>query len=195
MAMADMPGGVGPGASGAELEPIPALVAKCARLGTRFGDNEAIGSDLAIVGHSENTDRFPYDMKSTWRGPLSVGGVVCDGTVSYGNSLELKAGKLTQRVPGRLIVRVPASASREEADGKKTRKGVIDTRRICEIEGPDGTVKLVERETKSFKVKGFPALYVTHTTPLGEFTCDAAGQSTGGVGPDTGNGSGGVDVR
>ncbi len=154
-----------------------------------------IGSSIGIVGHGEDSERFPFDMESSWRGPISVGGEVCKGTISYRGSLELRDGKLTQKVPrSAMRITIPAAATKEQA-GKKTRQGVIDTSRICEIEGQDGRVKLVERETRSYKVEGFPALYVTNTKPLGRFACNSAKPSTGGVGPDMNDGTGGVSVR
>lgn len=204
MLMADMTGGINPEASAAiERPPIAASGAYvgCARLGTKKDGNPAIDVDMGMASSTPNTSLITFEETNTWDGPLSVADLACNGVVSYRSSFELRSRGLSQKVPrSKFVVRVPAQATAEAGSGRKSLRGTIDSQPLCilsrELQGETPpTVRLVRVEERRYKEKGQPRLHTRDVDSLAKLACDSAESSTGGVGPDMGDGTGGVSAK
>lgn len=198
MASAAAPGGVSSAPGGMEQYPVPSPeFAHCAELATDHGPDEAIGMRTSVV-QSFSGDKVAYRMRSHWEGPIFTDeGIACGGIVNYRGSIELRSGKYAQKIDDSTYT-LKSKAQAPAVVGTVRGRGSATAEEMCvlakELQGETAPiVRLVRSEERTYKKAGNSPVTARNSVPLATLSCDS--DSSGGVGPDRGNGSGGVSTK
>lgn len=195
----DIPGGVS-SAPPSEQHPVPSPeYADCSKIITAPGEDAVIGLDISKVNQSYDGASISFRFDSYWDGPqFTDDGIACGGIANYRGSLEMRSGRYAQKLPGGNYV-LRHRADTPAIRGTIRKKVAADSEKMCNFaERARGrrmpSVRLVLRGERTLSMPGQPRVTSRESMQIGSLACDSSDNS-GGVGPQRGDGTGGVSSK